>query len=429
MSIIELNTEKSVSQDITMVCDYSNLKINTAYKKVSSTKILYSLDLSIENKVSLNYKLDKKQVALNYFVSKIHLSRNIYKATPHDFEMVFEHTFINGENNNFPSEIKPFDKMYQIFLFKNSQDGPLIDLSLSNIYNIDGNGFINTFNTNKITPKIFFLTKDTTEREFSDLLRPTSDSSIFFLWDSPINYNVQNIDEIIKSTNETASFTDWGNIFIYNLNQYDIVTYAKGILKQIGQESIKMRYFTTKFTVNTHLLTDDIYIDCAPINESVTNVNHYLEKLNGKNNVIVSKIQEMILNSLILIIVSGSVYFSTPAIFRNLLYLHKKNIKETDESVDDKINSGIAVGLGFDLIVISIVIMSVGISEKKQDLLFASFILFIITFSFISSFTNTPSIANSLEYENFSLDNIAIYVFFPLSYIPLYYMRPPKVTD
>jgi len=307
--------------------------------------------------------------------------------------------------------MKPFDKMYQIFLFKNSTDGPLIDLSLDDVYNIDGNSFINTFNTKKISPKIFFLsTQDIRATEFSKLLKPTSESSIFFLWDSPIDYNVQNIDKIKNDIASSDFLTDWGNIFIYNLHKYDsdYVRYSTDILG-ITDNIITINCFTTKFTVKTYLSTDDIYIDCAPINESVTNVNYYLEKLDGKNNAIITKMQGMILNSLILVIVSGSVYFSTPKIFEILISFHPNN-----ELNKNEILSGIAIGLGFELVLITIVIMSVGISKKKQDLLFASFILLIITLSFIVSFTNTPSIADSLHH--FSLYNILIYMFYPLSY-------------
>jgi hypothetical protein len=402
-----------------MTYDYSNLNVTPPFNRTVNNYYL-SAELATFDYLLLNYTLpDKTNFKLKYLVKKIYFSRDIHNGKSHDIELVIQHESEDTSN--------PIQYVYQIFTFKNnnSKNDPLllIDLKSDTKTKIDGNGILNINTKNNNKPVVYFIPD--ADSNLTEFLKPanTITKSIVFLWTNPITeYQIKNIEIINNCStigNEENAIIDWASIFSSNVN--DSSDLKSKIVSSLITDKSKLTIpntYSLTITYTQELSTDEIYIDCSPINESVENVNFYLEKLNGKNNINVKKMQEMMFNCIIMIIISGSVYFSTPAIFRNLLYVHKI----IRDDIDAKINSGIAIGLGFDLVLITIVIMAIGISKKKQDLLFVSFILLIITLSFIYSVKNTDFI-NTLTYENISIRNIIIYIFFPLSYIPLYIMK------
>ena len=422
MPIVYFNSSISTQVDFNMTYDYSNLNVTPPMEK-SYLNYYLSQSLTTTDFLLLNYTLpDKTNVQSKYIVNKIYFSREIHAGESHDIELVIQHQLIDNL-------LDPIKYVYQILTFKNNTKSPLlIDLNSNKKTIIDGNGLLNIHKKNNNRPSIYFI-PDLQSSSLTDFLKPTNTTSksIVFLWTIPITTyqikSLENINNCDKADNATSAISDWSNIFARNVGDSgDLAGTLMTSLTNIKHTQIKIpnSYDSSKMTFTQELSTDEIYIDCSPINESVENVNYYLEKLNGKNDSISKQFMAMVINSLIIIIVSGSMYFSTPTIIDFFIKIHYQISEITDPESDKlPIKSGIVFGIGLYIVILTIILMSIGIALKKQDVIFASFLFLIISISFIMSVIN---------YEKFKFiysNNVLFYLLpIPFSWLLVYYFRP-----
>ena len=160
-------------------------------------------------------------------------------------------------------------------------------------------------------------------------------------------------------------------------------------------------------------------------------INYYLEKLNGTDDSTQKKVMEMTINCLIIVLVSGSVFFSAPTICERLLKFHlwirneifktldKGNgTNATKPELDRDILFGIEFGIIFELIIITIVLLAIGIPKQKKEIAMVAIVFILITFSFIMSVTNSNSIGILKQYKladewSFSA-HVLVYSIFPI---------------
>lgn len=388
-----INCELAHEYSTILLPDASIMSMNKFFKKY---------DITSNNILRFDYKAitgNSPDIRAKYRVTDIYFTRQIHNASKsHDVEMIIKNELISGDPyNSYPSGKYPIKIIYQIFLFKNNNDKPmLVDLNNETVTPINGNKFFEIHRKNNMYPVIYFLNSGAALDNFL----PSNDkSSAIFLWNAPINeYQIKNYKTIMEvdTVNPINALLDWGTIFIdeYGLssNQDFINKLSNTNITYVDKTIINNSYIVASknFKYETEIVTDDVYIDCSPINESVEHVNHYLEKLNGKDDSTKKKVMEMIINSLIIVIVSGSVFFSAPTICENILKIHLMAVAAEENSIKNpEILYGIEFGIGFEFLLIAIILLAVG--YKNKEALFAGLIFLLILFSFLFSVGNSNS--------------------------------------
>lgn len=436
MSIIDISkstSKKQIEYRFNLRYDYGSISIQTGVQ--SKNKYFIDYPISSSNILYLSFKKtpNGSVIKAKYRVSNIYFSRKIHGGN-HDVEMTIKHILIDGDDYNaFPDGKKPNKYIYQIILFKNNTRKPeLCDIQniKSKIMKINGNKILDIHYKNNRLPNVYFLK---TNQSFSDNLISSTENatndyfSMFIVWTVPINdYKIKNYTTLSSCTDDTSKLNaimDWGkNISAdFTFSSNDGADISKLVTNSIFTKNIIQitdiyHFEKDNFKYSKESKTDDIYIDCSPINESVEHVNFYLEKLNGKDDSTKKKVMEMLINSLVIIIVTGSVFNAAPSLCELVLNIHTSITKETDVS---PILFGIEFGIGFELILITIILLIVGISKKNKDITFVAFFFLLSSVSFVISVLSSNNDGILGKYigkpPNYKLNsNMVMYSIFPV---------------